>query len=50
MRLAIKVRCSNNKFFRVNPVYVFLDSGTMNELEVRSLDYRIMEYQPIALL
>uniref|UniRef100_F1L9R9 Major sperm protein n=1 Tax=Ascaris suum TaxID=6253 RepID=F1L9R9_ASCSU len=37
VRLAIKVRCSNNKFFRVNPVYVFLDSGTMNELEVLRL-------------
>uniref|UniRef100_A0A915B3E3 Major sperm protein n=1 Tax=Parascaris univalens TaxID=6257 RepID=A0A915B3E3_PARUN len=37
VRLAIKVRCSNNKFFRVYPVYMFLDSGTMNELEVLRL-------------
>ncbi|VDM47196.1 unnamed protein product [Toxocara canis] len=37
VRLAIKVRSSNNKYFRVNPVYLFLDSGTMNELEVLRL-------------
>ena len=33
-RLAIKVRCSNNEFFRVNPVFSFLDPGSMNELEM----------------
>ncbi|KAI1722724.1 MSP (Major sperm protein) domain-containing protein [Ditylenchus destructor] len=33
-RLAIKVRCSNNRFFRVNPVFSFLDCGCMNELEM----------------
>lgn len=33
-RLVVKVRCSNNQYFRVNPVYTFIDSGAMNELEV----------------
>ncbi|KHN83496.1 Sperm-specific class P protein 31 [Toxocara canis] len=34
VRFAIKIKTSNNQFFRVNPVYSFLDSGTMNELEI----------------
>lgn len=33
-RLAIKIRSSNNFFFRVNPVYSFLDCQSVNELEV----------------
>uniref|UniRef100_A0A915DCT9 Major sperm protein n=1 Tax=Ditylenchus dipsaci TaxID=166011 RepID=A0A915DCT9_9BILA len=33
-RLAIKVRCSNNQYFRVNPVYSFLDCGAVSELEM----------------
>uniref|UniRef100_A0A914Z6P8 Major sperm protein n=1 Tax=Panagrolaimus superbus TaxID=310955 RepID=A0A914Z6P8_9BILA len=33
-RLAIKIRSSNNFFFRVNPVYSFLDCNAVNELEV----------------
>uniref|UniRef100_F1L8N2 Major sperm protein n=1 Tax=Ascaris suum TaxID=6253 RepID=F1L8N2_ASCSU len=34
VRFAIKIKTSNNQFFRVNPVYSFLDSGAMNELEI----------------
>uniref|UniRef100_A0AC34FCP9 Major sperm protein n=1 Tax=Panagrolaimus sp. ES5 TaxID=591445 RepID=A0AC34FCP9_9BILA len=34
LRLAIKIRSSNNFFFRVNPVYSFLDCNAVNELEV----------------
>lgn len=36
-RLAIKIRSSNNFFFRVNPVYSFLDCNAVNELEVTRL-------------
>uniref|UniRef100_A0A915C8X1 Major sperm protein n=1 Tax=Parascaris univalens TaxID=6257 RepID=A0A915C8X1_PARUN len=34
VRFAIKIKTSNNQYFRVNPVYSFLDSGAMNELEI----------------
>uniref|UniRef100_A0A7E4V6N7 Major sperm protein n=1 Tax=Panagrellus redivivus TaxID=6233 RepID=A0A7E4V6N7_PANRE len=37
-RLAIKIRSSNNFFFRVNPVYSFLDGNSVNELEVIRLN------------
>jgi len=30
----MQVKCSNNEFFRVNPVYSFLDSGALGEIEV----------------
>ncbi|KAI6172517.1 Major sperm protein [Aphelenchoides besseyi] len=33
-RLALKVRCSNNHIYRVNPVYSFLESGQAHEFEV----------------
>uniref|UniRef100_A0A915C9K7 Major sperm protein n=1 Tax=Parascaris univalens TaxID=6257 RepID=A0A915C9K7_PARUN len=37
VRFAIKIKTSNNLFFRVNPVYSFIDSGAMNELEIYRL-------------
>lgn len=36
-RLAIKVRCSDNSLFRVNPVFVFIEPGQCTNLVVTRL-------------
>lgn len=33
-RIAVKVKCSNNKLYKVSPVYSFIDPGASQDLEV----------------
>uniref|UniRef100_A0A0M3IH99 Major sperm protein n=1 Tax=Ascaris lumbricoides TaxID=6252 RepID=A0A0M3IH99_ASCLU len=33
-RIAIKVKCSDNRLYKVNPVYSFLDPGASEQLDV----------------
>ncbi|VDK68388.1 unnamed protein product [Litomosoides sigmodontis] len=36
-RLAVKVRCSDNSLFRVNPVYMFIEPGSCGNLVITRL-------------
>ncbi|KAI6174362.1 Major sperm protein [Aphelenchoides besseyi] len=36
-RICVKVRCSNNVLYRVNPVYMFIDPGQCQNLIVSRL-------------
>uniref|UniRef100_A0A0R3S3P9 Major sperm protein n=1 Tax=Elaeophora elaphi TaxID=1147741 RepID=A0A0R3S3P9_9BILA len=36
-RLAVKVRCSDNSLFRVNPVYMFIEPGSCSNLVITRL-------------
>uniref|UniRef100_A0A915C7U5 Major sperm protein n=1 Tax=Parascaris univalens TaxID=6257 RepID=A0A915C7U5_PARUN len=33
-RLVIKIKCSNNRLYKVSPVYSFLDAGASRDLEI----------------
>ncbi|KHN80291.1 Uncharacterized protein Tcan_17022 [Toxocara canis] len=33
-RIAIKIKCSDNRLYKVNPVYSFLDPGASEQLDV----------------
>uniref|UniRef100_A0A183BKK1 Major sperm protein n=1 Tax=Globodera pallida TaxID=36090 RepID=A0A183BKK1_GLOPA len=33
-RMAIKVKCSNNRFFRISPVFTILDPGCAQRLQI----------------
>ncbi|VDM41661.1 unnamed protein product [Toxocara canis] len=33
-RLVIKIKCSNNRLYKVSPVYSFLDAGSSRDLEI----------------
>ncbi|VDK56706.1 unnamed protein product [Anisakis simplex] len=33
-RLVIKIKCTNNRLYKVSPVYSFLDAGSSHDLEI----------------
>uniref|UniRef100_A0A1I8A2Q6 MSP domain-containing protein n=1 Tax=Steinernema glaseri TaxID=37863 RepID=A0A1I8A2Q6_9BILA len=51
-RIAVKVRCSDNNVYRVNPVYTFVEAGQCSSLVVTRLpgppkmDKLVLHYVP----
>ena len=52
IRLAIKIKCSDNNLYRVNPVYAFAEPGQPLPIEVTRVegpakeDRLVIQYQP----